>query len=210
MRITPRDRTTDKNEQLMREIAEAAAAKGVEGRICGPGCRTVCPKCGSTACQCMCSMHCPECPGALSSDREHYPVEPAILPLVFEMKRLDMFWPCWSCEGHLHPDGSLWKVPRVWFYCNSMIHVRLLSNGVSALKLSGKLSAPWQVIVTFSDDDNPDTTFSLEPTLQPGVVHELTGLQKDVAVIAGALDTMIPEHARKLQRNTGRALDRRR
>ena len=36
----------------------------------------------------------------LSSDPERYPIEPGIVPLVFALRGLRVFEPCWSCEGH--------------------------------------------------------------------------------------------------------------
>jgi len=53
----------------------------------------------------------------------NFPIESGIAPLVFELKRLGVFEPCWSCEGHNDPGGNLWKIPRVWFYCDSVVQV---------------------------------------------------------------------------------------
>jgi hypothetical protein len=99
----------------------------------------------------------------LSSEGARYPIEPGVVGLVFEMKRLGVFTPCWSCEGHPQPDGTPHKLPQVWFYSDSLLHVRLLAAGVSKLKRDGRLSTPWQVAVTYSDPENPETTFALEP-----------------------------------------------
>ena len=206
MRITRRNRSSERNRSLGRDIAEAASARSVEGRVCGEGCIMKCSSCGSTRCQCACSPHCPQAARALSVDPDDYPIESAILPLVFEMKRLSMFSPCWSCEGHARPDGSLWKLPKVWFYCDSTVAVRLLADGLGALKQAGKLRTPWQVVVTFSDPDNPDTTFSLEPVTSPGSAIALRSLQDDVAEIARSLKTMIGTEARSLQREARDAL----
>ncbi len=206
MRIERRDSTPDRTRRLSDEIAEAAVPEGIDGRVCSQTCAVICPGCGSTGCQCACSAHCPEAPRALSSDPDKYPVEPGIMPLVFEMKRLDMFRPCWSCEGHLHPDGSLWKVPRVWFYCDSMVHIRLLADGLKDMESSGLIRAPWQVVVTFSDSDNPETTFSVEPAQFPGSNFRLPMLQKDVAAIAGSLREMMTTLGKNLQHDTRKAL----
>lgn len=206
MRITRRDPSHDRSRQLVDDIAEAVLAEGVEGRVCAESCTVTCPDCGSTGCQCMCSVHCPEAPGLLSSDPEKYPVEPGVMPLVFEMKRLGIFRPCWSCEGHLGPDGSLWKVPRVWFYCESMVHIRLLTDGLKDMEKAGKIRAPWQVVVTFSDADNPETTFSLEPAQFPGNELRLPMLQKDVMVIAESLRDLMSSLGRKLQHDARKAL----
>jgi len=206
MRIDRHRRAADQTRRLRTDITRAAFAKGVDGRVCGAGCTMECPKCGATGCQCACRPGCPQAPRQLSSDPENYPIEPAITPLVYEMKRLGMFRPCWSCEGHLGVDGALWKLPRVWFYCDSTAHVRLLADGVKELEMAGRLSTPWKVVVTYSDPDNPDTTFSLEPAPRSGERSTLTALRGDVARIAESLQTMISAQARKLQRQARTSL----
>lgn len=208
MRIERRDSPADRARKLASDIAQAAKASGVEGRVCGPGCTFKCSQCGATACQCDCSPDCAEAPRALSAEPDHYPIEPAIVPLVFEMKRLGLFRPCWSCEGHLRPDGSLWKLPSVWFYCSSQVHVRLLSQGLSHLKAARELSAPWHVAVTFSDPDNPETTFALEPSRSGDGELSLPALRKDAGVIARGLNKMMNDEARTLQREAGKSLER--
>ena len=42
------------------------------------------------------------------------------------------------------------------------MHVRLLSHGIATLAIRRRLNMPWQVTVTFSDPDNPHTTFALQ------------------------------------------------
>lgn len=146
---------------------------------------------------------------ALSVDPDRYPIEPRILPLVFELKRLRIFDPCWSCEGHLGTDGSLWKLPSVWFYCSGMVYLRLLADGLNHLKRVGILHAPWEVAVTYSDADNPDTTFSLQPVFAQLGTTSLTMLQEDVREIACSLDAMMEAGGRALQDHSRRAGDAR-
>jgi len=208
MRIERRGSPADRARQLASEIAEAATAHGIEGRVCGDSCTVKCPQCGSNACQCECASDCAQAPQALSSDPDRFPIEPGIVPLVFEMKRTGLFSPCWSCEGHLRPDGSLWKLPAVWFYCGSMVHVRLLSQGLSNLRTAKALSTPWHVVVTFSDPDNPETTFSLEPAEAGSDGRSLPALQRDAGVIARALQKMLNDEGRILQREIGKTLER--
>lgn len=135
----------------------------------------------------------------MSSDPVNHPLEGRIAPLVYELKRLEAFHPCWSCEGHDGPDGKLWKIPRVWFYCASVVHLRVLADAVKELHLTETLSVPWRVVLTFSDENNSDTTFSLEPDLD----HErprLPALQRDIDVIADHLRESAFTEARKLSR----------
>lgn len=208
MRIPPRESSPDRIDKLRAEIAEASCPAGIDGRVCGAACTLTCSQCGSTACQCSCSPECAEAARALSAEPGRFPIEPGILPLVFEMKRLGFFRPCWSCEGHLSKDGALWKLPRVWFYCASTAHLRLLGDGIKDLQLKGKLSAAWHVVVTFSDADNPDTTFSLEPAENTEDAALLPGLQKDALVIAQSLEEIMTGQSKKLQRTLEDALAR--
>lgn len=208
MRIERPDSPADRADRLVSEIAEAAMASGRDGRVCGEACTLKCPRCGSTACQCECSPDCLDAPRALSTEPDTLPIEPGILPLVFEMKRLGLFTPCWSCEGHPRTDGSLWKLPAVWFYSDSMVHVRLLSQGLSSLRAAGVLSAPWQVVVTFSDPDNLKTTFSLEPSLRDDKEPTLSALRKDAAEIARVLRKMMNDEGLILQREAAKGLNR--
>ena len=199
MRIKRHEPDSEQARRYRSDLAGAASAKGIDGRVCGDHCTMICPSCGSTACQCACSPDCEKAPQVLSVD-PNMPIEPAIVPLVFEMQRLGLFTPCWSCEGHTGVDGKLWKIPRVWFFCDSTTHLRLLSDGLKDLETSGKLSTRWQVVVTFSDPDNPATTFSLEPAMPLQEAAALSTLQRDVRTIAGALGSMITRQAGTLQK----------
>ncbi len=171
-------------------------------RPCAPACQRVCPQCGSTECLCCCTRDCPEIPYALSSDPVDHPLEPGITALVFELKRLNVYYPCWSCEGHESPDRGLWRIPRVWFYCRSVVHVRLLSDGVKELFIRKITGARWQVVVTFSEVDNPDTMFSLEPVVRKGGSPRLSDLQNDAVAIAERLHSLVTGRATVLARTT--------
>ena len=65
----------------------------------------------------------------------------------------------------------------------------------------------WRVVLTFSDGDNADTTFSLEPSsLAPGPGAPrppLAAMQGDVDTIAQHLRDVVFDEARKLSRNAG-------
>ncbi len=200
MRIQRRDSCGNDSNQLSEELSKAIHTNGIEGRVCSTTCAIKCDSCGSKSCQCMCSTRCPDALKLLSAEPERYPIEPIILPLVFEMKRLGMFVPCWSCEGHLQTDGTVWKVPRVWFYCEAPVYLRLLSDGLNGLKHNGKLNNDWHIVVAFSDRDNPETTYSLEPRFKLGDNVLLPSLQQDIGAIAIALQSMLTQEARSLSR----------
>jgi hypothetical protein len=205
MRIRRHARPQSHHERVREDLAQAQAPPSADGRVCGESCTIRCPQCGSTGCQCKCSALCPEASWALSSDPTRHPIEPGIVPLVFEMTRLGMFEPCWSCEGHTQADGAVSKVPRVWFNCASMVHVRLLASGVTRLRARGMLQQAWHVVVTYSDEDNPEATFSLESAPAPGVAPTLAALQADAATIAQALRSIMSEEARAVQHEVANA-----
>ena len=142
------------------------------GPLKDPVCRPDCPEYNPEK---ICHGNCPFAPSRLSSEAEKYPLEKRITPLVFELKKLGVFLPCWSCEGHNDHNGDLWKIPRVWFYSDSVVHLRALDNSVQALFATHRLSLPWGVTLTFSHPENPDTTFSLEPKL-----HKTSALLGDL------------------------------
>jgi len=65
-----------------------------------------CPGCRIHDLQ-ICSSKCPEAPRALSIDPGRYPIEPKVTPLVFELRTTRVMQTCWSCEGHMDPEGRL-------------------------------------------------------------------------------------------------------
>ncbi len=99
-------------------------------------------------------------------------------------------------------DGALWKIPRVWFYCRSVVHLRVLADALEELHLDRRLSMPWRVVLTFSDGDNADTTVSLEPGLEASPPPH-AALQRDIETVAGHLRDVAFDEARKLSRNAG-------
>jgi len=201
MRIERRQKDRRQVDSLG-EALRAIIHRAKDGRPCGTGCRVRCPTCGATDCRCACARTCGNIPRALSSDPDTLPIETGIAPLVYEMNTLGVFRPCWSCEGHLDSDGAFWKPPRVWFYCGSPVHVRLLSDTMEELRIRKVITVPWRVRVTFSDDDNPETTFSIKPETAHLARVELSDLQADIAAIAEHLGPVITEQALKLTRKT--------
>jgi hypothetical protein len=59
------------------------------------------------------------------------------------------------------------------------------------------------VVVTYSDPDNPDTTFSVQPSQQDRTIP-LDALRTDVGEVARSLDSMMREGADTLRRHQGR------
>jgi hypothetical protein len=176
MRIEPRDDIADRGSLVAQEVRRAHALGPAPDPVCCAGCPDYKPSTG-------CHRDCAAAPRRLSSEGEHSPVEPLVAPLVFELKKLGVFYPCWSCEGHTDPAGQVWKIPRVWFYSDSVVHTRALADAVDCLYAARRLWAHWHLVLTHSDATNPDTTFSLEPDpAQP-----LHRLQADLRVLAEEL-----------------------
>ncbi len=200
MRVEHPLASTDRDRQRRAEIEDAIVRRQIEGRICSVNCTITCTECGASACQCMCSANCPDMPSVLSSDPDRHPIEPAVAHPVFAMKQIAAFQTCWSCEGHLGLDGKIWKIPRVWFYCESMVAVRLLTDGLNSNALTEKLHASWRIAVTFSEPDNVETTFSLEPVQPLDEAVNLPALQEDLSTIADTLSTLMIHQAYRLHR----------
>lgn len=178
MRIEPRRNATARKRLVAHEVRRAHGLGPAPDPVCCARCPDYRPSTG-------CHRYCPAAPRRLSSEGERSPVEPLVAPLVFELKKLDVFYPCWSCEGHTDNSGNLWKIPRVWFYADSVVHIRSLAEAVDRLFNARRLSARWNVSVTYSDPANPDTTFSLEP--EPTADKSLAALQGDLRVMADEL-----------------------
>lgn len=178
MRIEPRNDTTARKSLVAEDVRRAHALGPAPEPVCCPCCPDYKPSAG-------CHRDCPAAPRRLSSEGERSPVEPLIAPLVFELKKLGVFHPCWSCEGHANQAGAIWKIPRLWFYSDSVVHARALADALGRLHAAGRLAARWHLVLTHSDAGNPDTTFSLEP--EPAAEQSLRSLQGDLRVMAEEL-----------------------
>lgn len=204
MKIERNKLTQNQAHSLDSQLAEACGP-GLMGRICGAHCTKKCPSCGSTSCQCMCAHDCENLCDMLSSEGEDYPVEELIAPLVLELRRTGLFKPSWSCEGHLGHDGELWKVPRVWFTCESTLHLRILADMLKSLSFRKLISTPWEVKVSHSDDDNPQSTFALQPCPEE-TPRQLSDLQADARTIARLMPIQFKAAADHLKTNAAKAL----
>jgi hypothetical protein len=189
MRIAKRADSTNIVDKVLDDINDFRKSNPVTSPVCRAHCEFY--HCG------ICNRYCESAPDQLSSEPD-YPLERKITPLVFEIKKLGVFQPCWSCEGHNGPDGKLWKIPRVWFYAESVVYVRLLSEAVQEMFVDAKLNTPWEVVVTYSDDHNADTSFSLQPRILDRTIR-LMDLQKDIITIADELQDFVALQADRLE-----------
>jgi hypothetical protein len=121
--------------------------------ICNPNCDDINNK--------SCSRECEKIPSMLSSDPT-MPLETAIAPLVFEMKRLVVFKPVWSCEGHEN-YGKIGKIPRIWFNCMSVTWLKLLGDILMQLFTKKRTMALWEVKSVSVGKEDVAALFSLEP-----------------------------------------------
>ena len=78
----------------------------------------------------------------------------------------------------------------------------VLSDAINEMSVRGVLSTRWQVTVTFSDDANADTTFSLEPGADAHGVG-LERLQSDIATISAGLEAEFNRACEKLSPGGG-------
>jgi hypothetical protein len=88
----------------------------------------------------------------------------------------------------------------VWFYTRSLLYLRLLADSLHQLKGAGKIKVSWQVVVSFSDPDNLETTFSIQPSIEGGASVGLPELWNDVRQIADSLDIAIIQRSSSIAR----------
>lgn len=178
----------DKPEDVKGDLEYLISGFELDNPVCSPDCTIYQDK--------DCNKNCSDVAATISSDKA-YPVESGVAPLVFEMKRVSVFEPCWSCEGHLGVDGGLWKLPMVWFYTRSPVYVRILSQALNEMLYNKTISNKWGVVVTHSNTDNLSTCFSLQPE-RGDVPLELESLQSDLSSITGQLIYEVKKEALKL------------
>lgn len=182
-------------DRLAMDRALAALRDGCRSAVapCTPTCPRATGRC--------CSPHCPDAATALSSDPANAPIETPIAPLVYQLRKLGVFQPFWSCGGHDSADGRLWKTPRVWFYTDDVIHVRVLADCLLALQGAAPLSCRWLVAATFCEPENTGAAFALEPAPDSGAT--LAQLRADARRIADALPGAIEAQLHLLARRAG-------
>lgn len=165
----------NKQRVVSKELNDARLMGPLAEPVCTDNCPAYNPSVG-------CHRLCQKAPLFLSSEPDSYPLDILVSPLVFEIKKLGIFEPCWSCEGHNDPSGNLWKIPRIWFYANSVVHIRVLADAIMQIYTKIGLNTKWVVEITHSDNDNPDTTFSLHPKIENDDI-DLKKLQADLETV---------------------------
>lgn len=146
----------------------------------------------------QCNAKCVNAPRALSSDPARYPVEPKVVPLVYELRKTRVMQPCWSCEGHMDADGKLWKYPQVSFYSSTPLYAVLLVNYLTLLKHKKKLNQEWIIVISGFGQKHTGITYTIEPKLNADSKPHLGSLHCDLITIADNLEIQIKDQARKM------------
>jgi len=141
-----------------------------------------CPGCAKHVSE-NCSPKCSDAPQALSIDPVKYPLEPKVIPLVYEVMASAGLKSCWSCEGHMDNEGELWKVPQVCFYSDTPIYPQLVLMHLLDLYQGKKLSFNWHIVLS-EFNRSLDITYSIQPNLNQVNEPHLGALQHDMQVIA--------------------------
>lgn len=143
----------------------------------------------------LCNSKCGEAASALSSDPNNFPLEPKVVPLVYELRKTRVIQPCWSCEGHIGHDGKLWKLPQICFYSASPVYATLLVNYLSLLQHKKKLTHEWIIVVSSFSNKANSLTYTIEPKLSPDISIHLGSMQADLIIIADNLAENIKREA---------------
>lgn len=189
MRISVRSTSNKEQNEVLDRVNEVTRLQPQLINVCRDNC--------SFSDSSPCSRDCDKAPAMLSSDGDEYPLDIKIAPLVFELKRMGFYTPCWSCEGHLGPDGKVWKLPRVWFYTTSDVYVRLLNDAIQCFAFSQILNALWEIKLVAIADASFDTMYSLEPAAQ-NEEHNLLKLQDDISLLSLNLFRLVTSRAYEL------------
>jgi len=204
-------------EQRLEEVSQLIEALELKGDRPCPGCTRICSRCASTQCNCECSYSCPQAATQLSSEKDRYPIEQKVLPLVYTLRAMNHCEPCWSCEGHLDEEQQIEKIPQVWFYTRSMSFIRLLDESLGVFKAKKMLRYTWQIALSYASRDCLVNAFSIKPDLnieKSGLdnmrsesslkVIDLVALQQDLKIIADHLSDDLLARSKAYQRHLQR------
>ena len=133
----------------------------------------------------------------MTSD-DAFPIEDRIAPLVYAFHQLNQCPPCWSCEGHLDLDGTIKRLPAVWFYASSQVFAGMIWEYVASLWLKKQTNASWRVVVAVTEPHGMEPAYSLEPEVPDGSSLTLAELQSDIDVIAQDLVSYMQDKTQDL------------
>ena len=133
----------------------------------------------------------------MTSDAD-FPIESLIAPLVYAFLELRQCPPCWSCQGHLAPDGALRRPPTVWFYARSQVFPGMIGDYVVSLWAKKALAVPWRVTIAYTEPELSAPAYALQPDLALADQPRLAAMQGDIAVIAAGLKDGVRQRTEKL------------
>jgi len=153
-----------------------------EERPC-PGCRLTFdgdPDIKSTK---HCSFRCPYAPQMMSSDPKKHPIEGHVVPISYAIYTTRLMMPCWSCEGHAHASGEIYKMPKVWFYSVTDFYPKLVAQYLGDLRGKHLIENEWHVTILQFSQSMLTLTYCIEPKTF-GHATSLPSLQKDLFIMA--------------------------
>lgn len=130
-----------------------------------------------------------QCSGAaegLSSEPATHPIEPHVIEITFELSKLGLFQPCWSCEGHLDQLGNIYRLPQINFYCAKPVYAALLNEHVALLHHSDRLHTRWHVGLG-NLGQVLGVVYALEPVAEECPSVPLEALHEDLHTIGNRL-----------------------
>jgi hypothetical protein len=142
MHITQPKFTNSQHGQIIADIHKLIAQPDASQ---SPPCKN-CKKIESS--KVNCSYSCYNAAEALSEEPGRYPIEPNVVPLVFELTTMRLVQTCWSCEGHANIDNKIIKLPQVSFYAEKPFYAQIISNYLSHIHWKQKLQYPWEVVLS--------------------------------------------------------------
>ena len=145
----------------------------------------------------VCSYSCYNPAEALSEDPKRYPVEPNVVPLVFELTTMRLVQTCWSCEGHANIDGKIIKLPQVSFYSEKPFYAQLISNYLANLHWKQKLQYPWEVALS-DYGQTWEITYTIKCDLSRVENPDIKIMQNDLNAMGENFSINIKTYAREL------------
>ena len=132
----------------------------------------------------------------LSTEANRRPVEPHVVPVVYELFASGLARPSWSSEGHCDADGQLSTWPGVWFTSASFTYLNLLDTALTVLHHDGHTHRPWRVELCDTQPEPGTALYTLGPA-RSGELPTLHALHEDLRAVAQCLEIDVRNLARR-------------
>ena len=156
-----------------------------------------CPNCKQTTKVTDCSPKCSGAAEALSEDPNLHPIEPNIVPLVFELTSMRLVQTCWSCEGHASFDGGIFKMPQISFYTEKPFYAQLINMYLKKIHWKKQIQYPWEVCLS-DFGQTLEITYTIKCDLSCIDNPTLSIMQSDLQAMAKDFSTNIKNYAQEL------------